>query len=345
MKRFISVIIFMGFYAWTTVQAASMGFRSIYAFGDSLSDIGNVYNLTGGMVPPETRFDSGRFSNGKVWVDELAAMLRLKRKGFFPSLDPRFEIGPGGGSYAYGASGTDFVNGTPLSERFPVSVPVVGLLGQVEEFALDIGPTQADQRALYIVWSGANDYLLAGIPGSNIPFPPNPYTTVEKIRLAAERLHELGAKHLLVLNMPDLSNTPIAAALDQQTPGVQERLRTLTNAHNTLLRQGMESLDTTSEDLRLYYLDVFSLFEVIDTYPAGFGFSNTFTDPGPAANCLIQISSEPQDCDSLPDGFDASGSMLWDAQHPTTQLHKFIAATAVLCLKIPRICELRRNHD
>src|SRR5271170_5974004 len=69
---------------------------SIYAFGDSLSDAGNVFIGSGGTIPGFPYFD-GQFSNGPVWLETLAAGLGLAP--LTPSL-------AGGTDYAYGAAET-----------------------------------------------------------------------------------------------------------------------------------------------------------------------------------------------------------------------------------------------
>ena len=48
----------------------------IYVFGDSLSDTGNVLNLTEGQFPTFP-YAKGRFSNGDIWVDYLSEKLDL----------------------------------------------------------------------------------------------------------------------------------------------------------------------------------------------------------------------------------------------------------------------------
>ena len=67
--------------ACSTASAAQ--YSAIYAFGDSLSDAGNAYIATMGATPPTPPYASvngyGVFSNGPVWVQDLAGNLSLLR--------------------------------------------------------------------------------------------------------------------------------------------------------------------------------------------------------------------------------------------------------------------------
>ncbi|HEY9768613.1 MAG TPA: hypothetical protein V6C71_08930 [Coleofasciculaceae cyanobacterium] len=69
-----------------------------YVFSDSLSDPGNIFNATKAsqpfdelfdvdipLTPPSPPYFEGRFSNGLVWVEQLAAELDL-------SLTPSTEL-------------------------------------------------------------------------------------------------------------------------------------------------------------------------------------------------------------------------------------------------------------
>ncbi len=58
-------------------SAQSATFDSIVAFGDSLSDKGNLYSLTGDTIPPSPPYYQGRFSNGPVWVEDVAKYLGI----------------------------------------------------------------------------------------------------------------------------------------------------------------------------------------------------------------------------------------------------------------------------
>ena len=54
-------------------QAAT--YPVIYSFGDSLSDVGNVFAGTADTLPLPGFYFNGRFSNGPNWLDDLSAKL------------------------------------------------------------------------------------------------------------------------------------------------------------------------------------------------------------------------------------------------------------------------------
>src|SRR5262245_61575441 len=63
--------------AHIAAHANSAPFSRIVVFGDSLSDTGNFFHLTGGLVPPSP-YANGRFSNGPLWVEYLADDLGMQ---------------------------------------------------------------------------------------------------------------------------------------------------------------------------------------------------------------------------------------------------------------------------
>ena len=52
-------------------------FSGLFVFGDSLSDSGRLFALTGGAIPLSPSNFNGRFSNGPVWVESFAPALGL----------------------------------------------------------------------------------------------------------------------------------------------------------------------------------------------------------------------------------------------------------------------------
>lgn len=54
--------------------------NELNVFGDSLSDVGQVFRATRGMYPPNPTYFQGRYSNGRVWVEYLAQRLHLSSR-------------------------------------------------------------------------------------------------------------------------------------------------------------------------------------------------------------------------------------------------------------------------
>ena len=117
---------------------AASPYTAIYSFGDSLSDVGNVYLAKGGLEPASP-YVGGQFSNGPVWVQDLAGMLGL------PALTPSLA---GGNDYAFGGATTGY-RGTNNKE-------VPNLAQQIATFSLDHA-FKAPSSALYTFSIGAND--------------------------------------------------------------------------------------------------------------------------------------------------------------------------------------------
>lgn len=276
--------------------AAAPASAAVFAFGDSLSDLGNDLALTGGAIPPPSRYVDGRFTNDGVWLDHLAAGLGLEARasltGFDPSAEDRLV------SFAYGGAATGESNITPGG------FPVPGLLGQVDEFAGS--GAAADGDDLFVIWSGANDYLLG--------LASDPTGPVANIAAAIAELRGLGARNFLIVNLPNLGDAPLSVALGAQGP-----LNALTAAHNAALAVGVAG---PGVDI----LDVNALFQEALADSAAFGFSSGL-EAGPAAGCLFP----PFDCTPVV----YAGSFYWDELHPSTAAHALIAQAALDALGVP----------
>lgn len=158
------------------VPAGAASFTDLFVFGDSLSDTGNLCPLA--VVCPSPPYASGRFSNGPVWVEDLAAGLGL------------------GPVVASSASGNDYAVGGATS---------ADLSSQIAGFQSAVGGA-ADAAALYVVFAGANDALNG-----------DPLTTAAaNVAGAISDLYALGARSFLVPTLPDLGATPQEPASSRQ---------------------------------------------------------------------------------------------------------------------------------
>jgi len=239
-------------------NAANLNLASIdqiYVFGDSLVDTGNVFAATsavGAPFPASPPYFNGRFSNGPLWVEDLA--LRL---GLTPNPQTNF---------AFGGSSTG------LNSAFTTSLPFPGLLGQVSLFAATAAVV--DPNALYILSAGGNDYLFGGVT--------DPTTPVQNLTTAVSLLLGRGARNILVSNLPALGNLPFV-----NTPPanpVSTSLNFLANQHNGLLSQSLLTLGSTAPDANLLLLDLNSSFNRVVQNPIAFGLTNVtqacLTTPG-----------------------------------------------------------------
>ncbi len=214
--------------------ARAQAYSKLVVFGDSLSDTGNIFNLSGGTYPPPPYYQ-GRFSNGPIWIDDLAATPGLT------SAPPE--------DLAFGGAHTDASNDDSR------------LFGMQTEVALYLAANpQVDPNALYIVFGGGNDYL----GGQTDPRVPVANLTAEITQLAAH-----GARSFLVPNQADLGELPATIGTPFRKP-----LDQLTAAHNALLAQSLLTLGQTFPTDTFRLLDDNSLFKQVTSHPSLYGYTN-----------------------------------------------------------------------
>ena len=97
MPRKLSAV-FAALVAIAFAPVSAQAYSAIYAFGDSLSDVGNVFTALGGSLPANP-YVNGQFSNGPVWVQDLANIAKLSP--LTPSI-------LGGTDYAWGDATTGY---------------------------------------------------------------------------------------------------------------------------------------------------------------------------------------------------------------------------------------------
>jgi phospholipase/lecithinase/hemolysin len=216
-------------------------YERLIVFGDSLSDVGNAYSLTGGTTPPSPPYFAGRTSNGPVWVEYLAPRL-----GVAVPTASRLD-GTNGTNYAY--HGASVVGGT--------GVP--SIQDQVTTYLAGNTPDPDD---LFVYWGGTNDFL-AGQLNAAVP------ATAAASQIAS--LASAGAKNILVLNLPPLGETP-AVRNDPLRRAVANSLAMTFNA--TLAQELARARPTLPADVTISEFDIHSLFNQMFANPASFGLTN-----------------------------------------------------------------------
>jgi phospholipase/lecithinase/hemolysin len=301
MPRVIASVLLIGLCLVPGLSAAH-SFRSLVVIGDSLSDSGRAYALSGGFYPASPPY-AQRLSNGPVAAEYLAASLG------FPLLP---SSSPGGTNYAVGGATTGTKN-VSWELDFPTGVQSIaalqntGMTVQVNEF-LTSGPLLNQATALYLVWGGPNDLVLANFTGGDVAAAAG--AAVANLAGAVEALATLaGGQHFLVPNMVDLGQTPEFLGTDLQGP-----LRLLAEGFNAALADAMAQLeaglDAAGLSVDITIFDTFGAFDAVLANPGAFGFTNT------TEGCLDNLQAYLAGC---------PGYLFFDFTHPTTFTHEVLA--------------------
>jgi len=298
--------------AWAAADDLHRPFDQIVAFGDSLSDPGNAFALTGqhltpptyGMTAPEDLLTlipdapyargGNHFSNGPTWVEDLGRSI-----GLAASVGPAFAPGHSKGSnYAVGGA-----RARPVGDFH--------LAAQVSEFLGDVR-SHAPSDALYVIALGGNDVRDALQLGD----PTVIAAAVGSIANHIGILYGAGARKFLVWNSPNIAVTPAVRAVAAVTPGVD-----VLGAATGLSFGFRQGLDAALAQLRgvlpgidIVRFDAFTEINNIVANPAKFGLNDVTT-------ACIKPNVPPFQCEQ-PDRH-----LFWDGIHPTRAGH---AITAVL---------------
>lgn len=227
---------------------------------------------------PGTYFN-GRYSNGALWVKYLSTQL----------------------GFAYDPSRNFAFAGSTSSN----------LAAQVSQL---VANTNLD-NALFTLWTGGNDFIDNASLAINDPaWSAVINAAVMNITNALGSLYALGAREILVGNIPNIAQIPAAANLP---PFYQSYLTTKVGIFNSQLNAGITLVRQRCPGLQIYQLDMYALFGNCYNTPANYGFT--------------VVKNDVLDDTSLTDkSFDGPGRnyLFWDSIHPTTKTHALIAQSA-----------------
>lgn len=288
-------ILFSALILCFSVIASATTLDKVVVFGDSLSDNGNLYAYMKHQFPVSPPYYKGRMTNGPVWAELLV-------DSYFPGAVDSHLL-----DYAF--AGAAVVEGD--------DEPLFTLRSELESYFLS-HDNKADDHTLYVVWIGANNYLALPEDGEQAV-----HDVGFGIKRSLQELADKGAKHVLVLNLPDLGRTPAAAEFDAVT-----ELTSLSERHNQQLFEIIEELKQSSPSVQWLHFDVRNALDDLLTNPQANGFTN-ITDTcyessmdEPSANTglkvasTLKLKSKKSACD---------GYLFFDLVHPSVLAHKILA--------------------
>jgi len=259
------------------------GIDRIVSFGDSLSDTRNMFNGSLWKLPNRKSWFLGRFTNGKVWVEYLSGLLNL----------PLYNWATGGA-----AADSYFI--------------IPGLLQQVESW---LAYTEQDfnyrpEKTLFTILIGGNDIVQYGREIDDI---------ISHQEQALKLLAKSGAREILILNLPDVSKSPIFKKRNDA-----EDIRGKVNLYNNKLIHIVDTLKNEyGSNLKIKIFDFHALFNDLLSRSDFYGFENI------DESCLNIDSIEPmaffsetalhRHC-TAPEKY-----VFWDMLHPSTQAHQKLA--------------------
>ncbi|WP_320040011.1 SGNH/GDSL hydrolase family protein [uncultured Desulfobacter sp.] len=166
------------------------------------------------------KFDGRRFSDGAIWVETLAENLGLALN-----------------NHAYAGATTDYDNPS-------AGLSYTGLLWQVAQY----GSSSPTENSLVTVWAGAND--LADERGYA--------AAANNIVTALGLLYDEGFRYFMVLNLPDIGNTP---KLQIQGQSDADAASWWSKAFNADLAVKLTNFAEAYEGVMLYDLDIYAAFD------------------------------------------------------------------------------------
>ena len=286
-------------------EAATVaGHTGLVIFGDSLSDTGNLFAATGGAVPAAP-YVNGRFSNGPIWADDVAA--GFAAAGLFAK------------SFAFGSADA-VTNGDAIPD----------LAAQLGLFDAAVPKALLGDKPLAALWFGANDLFDALDAFDTIGHDGVVAAGVAAAAAVAGGIASLvsgGISDVVVFNLPDLGAIPAYALFDPARAG---EATAGSAAFNAALDGQIATLRAGGANVT--EVDIFSLFNDLLADPAKFGVVNA-TVP-----CLIPGVSV---CDLAT----AGSLAFFDPVHPSDTIHavvadRFGAALAPAAVPLPAAAPL-----
>ncbi|MEX0283709.1 MAG: SGNH/GDSL hydrolase family protein [Paracoccaceae bacterium] len=297
-------------------------------FGDSLTDNGNLFNATQGVIPDVLRDLLGgptnAASDGPTHAAYTSALLGLT------SVNYAVAAGRAIGSYqlgdvidSFGLS--DIVLTPPDDARLDFDI---NLSAQIDRFQDDFsGHDLSDITAVLLI--GSNDFQ--DIDTSN---PLNLVSeavativgTVSSTIAAAVELVADGVGNVVISNLPPVEFFP---AFYSATPLERAGANLALDAHNGLISGAVDALNALGANVHL--LDIASMARAIAEDPTGFGL-------------IAPYDATQRESDVL-ETFDADQIAFWDSIHPTTATHGVLGAHNAHFLSGGEISALTDGND
>lgn len=266
-------------------------FNSVKVIGDSLSDSeGRMHKKSGGLLTNANQYHDGRFTNGFTWPEFLTMpnmMLSHSSKGKV-TLTNKSE------------------GGSTCAPYFKSTLhPQFAILSNIEKQARHL---KFDDKSLDIIFLGANDYMTFSKKNVNVVISSQEKTIKKMIKN--------GAKNILVMGLPDLSQTP---AIKNSSPKKQRKIQNLSIEHNNKLQTIINQLKL-NKNININYFNINNVMKKITSVvgdinknsPGAYNIEKAFTNGYIRRDNTAPLEIDPH-------------YVFIDDVHPTQEVHNIIA--------------------
>ncbi|XP_078439567.1 GDSL esterase/lipase At5g45960-like [Wolffia australiana] len=320
-------------------EDANASITAFFTFGDSTVDSGNnnfILTTAKSNFPPYGRDfpghqPTGRFCNGRLGVDFIAADLGVKDK-VPPYLDSSLNLEELITGVCFGSAGTGF---DPLTAKISAVIPIRQQLEYFKEYQarLDIAVGRKRREfivrnAVFLVSAGSNDFILNyfGMSSRKKEFSVEEYARFirQKELEILKELEGLGARRIAVVGLPPMGCLPFVITLNSQrkftSRGCISYMNTVARDYNAALQQDL-AVHHTLSDASVIYVDLYEATTELVKRPWDFGYE--VTEKGCCGSGLLEFAlmCNPSTL-ACPD---ASKYLFWDAVHPTEKTNALIA--------------------
>ncbi|MDP1615293.1 MAG: SGNH/GDSL hydrolase family protein, partial [Methylococcales bacterium] len=145
------------------------------------------------------------------------------------------------------------------------------------------------------------------------------------IQKGIRRIVKAGAKHILVINLPDIGNTPLARELE-----APEAFTAYSELHNQHLSAAVDTLRQEYPQIQWLYFDVNAVFKETLENAAQFGLNNTHDTcydaivQKPSSQIVFKMASSVRRQANM-DAEVCSQYFFFDLLHPTQRVHAITA--------------------
>lgn len=322
---------------------------ALFVFGDSLLDTGNnngLLTLARAATPPYgedlsrgkygSSSSGGRFSNGLITTDFIAASLKLPCPPTYVSAGDNIERGV---NFASAATGILDVTGDNFGEHYSLGQQIENFRDVKDRLEQKVG-TEASSliisKSIFYITTASNDYFI-----TYYSKPPNPVygllppaqfrdLLISNLKEYLQNLYHMGARKFAVTAIPPIGCTPFAfwrySKKARDNDGCILFMNKDAQAYNRQLFSSIQTLRDQFSDAHFIYNNAYDAARRIYENPTAYGITNEHD-----ACCDLQGDSMPGVLCITRSHICANASQyfFFDGFHPTTTVHQLTALTYI----------------